>query len=107
MKINKNSKFFMRREEYDRVKKMDRKQFDRFCKEIYDIGISVGKKEAQKDRDSCGNDITNLYNALISVKGIGSRRAEEVISILKSYESDEGRKEQKSSERKGGEENAD
>ena len=100
MKINKNNKFFTRREEYDRVKKMDRTQFDRFCKEIYEIGISVGKKEAPVVNN--GYTSKDIFDALISVKGIGSRRAEEVISILKNLKLDESREERKSSKGHGG-----
>lgn len=105
MKINKNSKYFMRREEYDRVKKMDRTQFDKFCRGIYDVGLSVGKKEAQVIHD--GYSSTEIYFALTSVKGIGARRAEEVIAMLESKKTEGNEANQKSPERKGGEENAD
>lgn len=88
MKIKKGGKFFTRREEFDRVKKMDRTQFDRFCKEIYDVGISVGKKEAQVHDGYSSKDI---YLALTSVKGIGARRAEEVIAVLENSKSEENK----------------
>lgn len=64
----------MNRKNYEAVKKMDRQQFEAFCKSLYDQGVEAAREG--------GLTIDDIRKAVLSVKGIGQKRAEEIIKEL-------------------------
>lgn len=77
-KLAQDSKNILRREDYRKVKKMDRSQFEGFCKSLYMEGYNDG-------RDSVpGIDISQIREAIAETKGIGESR---LTAIMESIES--------------------
>ncbi len=66
----------MRRVEYQKVKKMDRQQFELFCQALYE----EGQQSIQKA--STYIDLEDVRAAILSVKGIGEKRAEQIMEQL-------------------------
>lgn len=65
------------RKDFERVKKMDRNQFEIFCKELYEQGQqSVLDSQKQIDFD-------DVKEVLMEVKGIGAKRADQIMEALK------------------------
>lgn len=62
------------RKQYELVKKMDRQQFNSFCKNLYDQGRESVKRESLTSKE--------IKETLLTVKGIGEKRAEEIIEKL-------------------------
>lgn len=64
----------MTREDYKAVKKMDRQQFETFCRSLYEQGQQSARE----------NGITRdqIREAILSVKGIGQKRAEEIMQAI-------------------------
>ena len=60
-----NTGHILRREDYKRVKKMDRTQFEGFCKTLYLEGYQDGRKSVP------GIDISQVKEAISGTKGIG------------------------------------
>lgn len=63
-----NTGHVLRREDYKKVKKMDRTQFDEFCKNLYFEGYQDGKNSVP------GIDISQVKEAIAGTKGIGESR---------------------------------
>lgn len=78
-----NTGHILRREDYKRVKKMDRTQFEGFCKTLYMEGYRNG-------RDSVpGIDISQVKEAIAETKGIGASRLQDIMdSIEKKFGGD-------------------
>ena len=76
------------REDYKRVKKMDRQQFESFCKNLYMTAYEEGRKSVP------GIDITEVQKAISETPGIGSKRLQSIMDSLNSKfgeeKSDEG-----------------
>ncbi len=66
----------MNRKEYKEVKKMDHGQMSNFCSNIYQRGYEAGKKE------SAGLSEIELRETVLGVKGIGEKKAEDIIQAL-------------------------
>lgn len=80
--------YMLRREDYKRVKKMDRQQFENFCKNLYMTAYEDGRKSVP------GIDITEVQKAISETPGIGSKRLQSIMDSLNSKfgeeKSDEG-----------------
>lgn len=73
-----NTGHILRREDYKKVKKMDRSQFEGFCKSLYMEGYRDG-------RDSVpGIDISQVKEAIAATKGIGESRLQAIMENIKS-----------------------
>ena len=70
--------YMLRREDYKRVKKMDRQQFENFCKNLYQTAHEEGR------RSVLGNDITVVQNAISETPGIGAKSLEAFMERLNS-----------------------
>ena len=71
-----NTGHILRREDYRRVKKMDRSQFEGFCKNLYMEGYQDG-------RDSVpGIDISQVKEAIAGTKGIGESRLRSIMNSI-------------------------
>ena len=70
--------YMLRREDYKRVKKMDRQQFESFCKNIYMTAYEEGRRSVP------GIDITEVQKAISETPGIGAKRLEAIMESLNS-----------------------
>ena len=70
--------YLLRREDYKRVKKMDRQQFESFCKNIYMTAYEEGRRSVP------GIDITEVQKAISETPGIGAKRLEAIMESLNS-----------------------
>lgn len=70
--------YMLRREDYKRVKKMDRQQFESFCKDLYMTAYEDGRKSVP------GIDITEVQKAISETPGIGSKRLQSIMDSLNS-----------------------
>lgn len=68
----------LRREDYKRVKKMDRQQFENFCKNLYQTAYEEGRRSVP------GIDITEVQKAISETPGIGAKRLEAIMESLNS-----------------------
>lgn len=66
----------LNRKEYKEVRKMDHRQMNDFCSRIYKKGYEAGKK------DSAGLSATGLREVVLGVKGIGEKKAEDIVQSL-------------------------
>lgn len=62
------------RKQYELVKKMDRQQFKRFCENLYNQGKEAVKRESLTTEE--------IRSVLLTVKGIGEKRADEIVRKL-------------------------
>lgn len=53
--------YLLRREDYKRVKKMDRQQFESFCKNLYMTAYEEGRKQSVKHRGSDPKDCSRSW----------------------------------------------
>lgn len=70
--------YMLRREDYKRVKKMDRQQFENFYKNLYMTAYEEGRKSVP------GIDITEVQKAISETPGIGSKRLQSIMDSLNS-----------------------
>lgn len=70
--------YLLRREDYKRVKKMDRQQFELFCKNLYMTAYEEGRRSVP------GIDITEVQKAISEMPGIGAKRLEAIMESLNS-----------------------
>ena len=75
-KVAQNSKNILRREDYRRVKKMDRGQFEAFCKNLYMEGYQDGRNSVP------GIDISQVKEAIAGTKGIGETRLKAIMENI-------------------------
>ena len=74
MAIQKNT--VINRKEYQNIRKMDHNQMNLYLQEIYKNGYTDGVKSVP------GIDITEIKQALLSVKGLGEKRVEAILAAL-------------------------
>ena len=65
--------YLLRREDYKRVKRMDRQQFEDFCKNLYQMAYEEGRRSVP------GIDITEVQKAISETPGIGAKRLEAIM----------------------------
>lgn len=70
--------YLLRREDYKRIKKMDRSQFESFCQNLYMTAYEEGRKCVP------GIDITEVEKAISETPGIGAKRLEAIMESLNS-----------------------
>ena len=74
MAIQKN--VTINRKEYEKIKKYDRTQMDRFLQSVYKSGFEDGKSSIK------GIDFSNVEKVLLTVKGIGEKKAKDIVIVL-------------------------
>ena len=74
MAIQKN--VTINRKEYERIKKYDRTQMDTFIQSVYKSGYEDGKKSVP------GIDISKISDILLTIKGIGEKKAKDIVAAL-------------------------
>ena len=73
-----NTGHVLRREDYKKVKKMDRSQFEGFCKSLYMEGYRDGRNSVP------GIDISQVKEAIAATKGIGESRLQAIMENIES-----------------------
>lgn len=73
-----NTGHVLRREDYKKVKKMDRSQFEGFCKSLYMEGYRDGRNSVP------GIDISQVKEAIAETKGIGESRLQAIMENIES-----------------------
>lgn len=71
------TKYLLTRAQYKKIKKMDHQQVSDYLETFYKEAYLHGKKSAE------GLSEPQLKEVLLSVKGIGERKAEAIISAVK------------------------
>lgn len=71
-----NTGHVLRREDYKKVKKMDRSQFEGFCKSLYMEGYRDGRNSVP------GIDISQVKEAIAETKGIGESRLQAIMQSI-------------------------
>lgn len=74
MAIQKN--VTINRKEYEKIKKYDRTQMDTFIQSVYKSGFEDGKSSIK------GIDFSNVEKVLLTVKGIGEKKAKDIVIVL-------------------------
>ena len=85
--------YMLRREDYKRVKKMDRQQFESFCKNIYMTAYEEGRKSVP------GIDISEVRKAIGETKGIGKNRLESIMMSIENKFGSDGKQKQEDERR--------
>lgn len=71
--MNMNNDKIMNRKLYKEIKKFDRTQMEKYLLEIYKQGFEDGRQSVP------GVDISKIKKIAMSIKGIGEKRADEII----------------------------
>jgi 3-methyladenine DNA glycosylase/8-oxoguanine DNA glycosylase len=74
----------LNRKMYKDIRKMDHGQMDAFCKSLYKSGYELGKKEAE------GLSESEIRAAILSVKGIGEKKADDIMQAIISADKEKG-----------------
>jgi hypothetical protein len=74
----------LNRKTYKDIKKMDHGQMSNFCRNLFDNGYKDGKKNAE------GLTEAEIREAILSVKGIGEKKAEDIMQAIISADKEKG-----------------
>lgn len=74
--MNQMGKIELNRKTYKNVKRMDHAQMNTFCEGIYMKGYEEGKNE------SAGLSESEILQAVLCVKGIGEKKANDIVAAL-------------------------
>ena len=76
--------FTINRDKYKQIKKLDHSQMQNYLTCVYKTGYANGYESGCKSADTNSNlDINKIVSAISSVKGIGPKKLEEIVSCLK------------------------
>lgn len=81
MQKNKAGEYITTRTVYKSVKKYDHKQFDEFCKSIYNQGYSAGQKQPEVEPEPSVS-IEEVLAVVGEVKGVGPALAGKIKSAV-------------------------
>lgn len=76
--------YALNRKTYKDIKKMDHGQMSRFCENLYTNGYEDGKK------DSEGLSEEEVKQVILQVKGIGEKKAADIIEALTNAQKEKG-----------------
>ena len=82
--------FLLDRDTYRKIKKMDRASLETLIQDIHESGRRKGLKEAGLVDDHTGEpeinlDLRELEKQIKAVKGVGEKRAEEIMQIIEQW----------------------
>ena len=80
----KNKVELINRKEYDRIRKMDHSQMSGFVAGIYQKGYAAGKKSAE------GLSEAEIRSAILSVKGVGEKKADDIMQAIVAADKEKG-----------------
>lgn len=72
MAKQRNNRYMITRARYKSIKAFDHQQMENFCADIYKSGYEDGRASVP------GIDLTTIYEAIGSTKGIGPKKLEEI-----------------------------
>lgn len=68
----------LNRKQYKDIKRMDHKQMENFVVKLYNEGYNEGKKVAKPK-----GSLSEIEAAIIKIKGVGRKKADEIIAAIK------------------------
>lgn len=71
------------RETYKKIKKMDRQQMEQFVLNVFQEGYRAATEEAREAMSGQEIDMTKLQNKIKEIKGIGEKKTEEIMRVIK------------------------
>ena len=74
--MDKATGFMLNRKRYQEIRKYDHNQMTQFLANLYREGVSDGKKSSE------GLTMDELREAVLQVKGIGEKKAAEIVAII-------------------------
>ena len=92
--------FLLDRDTYRKIKKMDRASLESLIQDIYESGRKKGRSEVNADDDSADArdeiaippsddhnslELCKLEQQIKAVKGVGEKRAEEIMGIIETW----------------------
>ena len=81
---------FLDRDTYRKIKKMDRESKQSFLADIYESGRQKAREEAGVTTDAAAEDTPELDMRVLeqqikSIKGVGEKRAEEIMVVIEKW----------------------
>ena len=81
---------FLDRDTYRKIKKMDRESMQSFLADIYESGRQKEREEAGVTTDDAAEDTPELDMRVLeqqinSIKGVGEKRAEEIMVVIEKW----------------------
>lgn len=76
--------FLLNRKQYERIRKMDHCQMTLYVESIYKSGYEDGKKDAE------GLTESEVRDVILGVKGIGPKKAEDIVKALTDAQKERG-----------------
>lgn len=70
------NKSIINRNQYKQIKKFDRSQMESYLVSLYKEGFNDGRESVQ------GIDILKIKDIILQVKGIGEKRADEIVKSI-------------------------
>lgn len=74
--LSNGSKYMLRREDYKRVKRMDRQEFEDFCRNLCKNAYNDGRESVP------GVDVSQIKAAIAETKGIGEVRLKAIMDNI-------------------------
>lgn len=78
----KNGKVDMNRNLYQDIKKYDRDTMQNFLDDIYETGLQNGLKSVSENAFDINKYITDVSDKLQEIKGIGAKKATEIVAVM-------------------------
>ena len=85
MDTNTNEKLELDRTLYRSIKKMDRVALEGLLNNIFENGRKKGNEEAVANVDDSAIDLRELEKDIKAIKGIGEKRAEEIMNLIEKH----------------------
>ena len=85
MDTNTNEKLELDRTLYRSIKKMDRAALEGLLNNIFENGRKKGNEEAVANVDDSAIDLRELEKDIKTIKGIGEKRAEEIMNLIEKH----------------------
>ena len=89
--ITAEDNFFLDRDTYRKIKKMDRESMQSFLADIYESGRQKEREEAGGTTDAAAAedtpelDMRVLEQEIKNIKGVGEKRAEEIMVVIEKW----------------------
>lgn len=71
------------RAKYKDIKRYDHNQMDRFARSLYESGFKDGAVQATEKSNTRQMDFNMLNERLLTIKGIGIVKAEQIVKVVK------------------------
>ena len=82
---NSEEKYVLDRNLYRSIKKMDRVALEGLLNNVFESGRMKGNEEAVANVDDSAIDLRELEKDIKAIKGVGEKRAEEIMSLIEKH----------------------